>query len=412
LNTEKWPRKVTVGNASVKVYRMAHPTAKTGLTFVLAYHEGGLRKRQKFSTPEDAIAEGRIKAARLNAGHIEGASMAKGDRDELQAARALCSPIPILAALQEWTRINELTDRNGIAAAEAWAGRNGNNFERIAVTEAVKLFTAAKKRAGVDVTCSYNKILPALVEHAADRLLDTLSARELQQWLDTRYPHPVSRNTARKRIVAMWRWARKQNYLPRDVLSEAEQTEFAREADAKVGVISSDVFRKLLAHFKAEHSEYLGALVVAGFCGLRRAEVHAQQWADINIERGFVRISKAKRNTPSMRLVSLSPAAIEWLLLCKNRKGALCSNLAIDRIRDIARAAKFVLPDNAFRHSFISHRVAHTGDVAACALEAGNSPQIIFQHYRELFTKAEGEAWFNVRPSDPVGVKENFGSSG
>jgi hypothetical protein len=43
-----------------------------------------------------------------------------------------------------------------------------------------------------------------------------------------------------------------------------------------------------------------------------------------------------------------------------------------------------------------SDPLAQTGNVAETALEAGNSPTIIFQHYRELFTKAEGEAWFNV----------------
>jgi hypothetical protein len=32
------------------------------------------------------------------------------------------------------------------------------------------------------------------------------------------------------------------------------------------------------------------------------------------------------------------------------------------------------------------------------ALEAGNSPQILFTSYRELFSKAEGEAWFEIRP--------------
>ena len=37
---------------------------------------------------------------------------------------------------------------------------------------------------------------------------------------------------------------------------------------------------------------------------------------------------------------------------------------------------------HGLRHSFISYRVAETQDVAKVALEAGNSPQIIFQHYR------------------------------
>src|SRR5450432_4046385 len=98
-------------------------------------------------------------------------------------------------------------------------------------------------------------------------------------------------------------------------------------------------------------------------------------------------------------MVPLAPAAIDWLLLCKDRKGQLCTNMAIDRIRDIGRDAKFELPDNCFRHSFISHRISQTGNVAETALEAGNSPQIIFRHYRELFTKEDGGAWFEISPA-------------
>ena len=32
------------------------------------------------------------------------------------------------------------------------------------------------------------------------------------------------------------------------------------------------------------------------------------------------------------------------------------------------------------------------------SLEAGNSPQMIFQHYREVVTEKEAKAWFAVAP--------------
>jgi hypothetical protein len=49
---------------------------------------------------------------------------------------------------------------------------------------------------------------------------------------------------------------------------------------------------------------------------------------------------------------------------------------------------------NALRHSFISYRVAAIQNVAQVALEAGNSPQIVFAHYRELVRPAEAKALF------------------
>src|SRR5687768_17137987 len=94
---DRWPRKIVSGNVAVKVYRMAHDTAKTGFTYVLAYNSGGQRKRQKFAQAADALAEARLKADQLNSGRVEGASMTTGDRDELQAARSMTGSVPLLA---------------------------------------------------------------------------------------------------------------------------------------------------------------------------------------------------------------------------------------------------------------------------------------------------------------------------
>ena len=54
---------------------------------------------------------------------------------------------------------------------------------------------------------------------------------------------------------------------------------------------------------------------------------------------------------------------------------------------------------NALRHSAISYRVAETGDVNRIALEAGNSPAMIFQHYRELVTPEDALQWFAIAPA-------------
>ena len=55
---------------------------------------------------------------------------------------------------------------------------------------------------------------------------------------------------------------------------------------------------------------------------------------------------------------------------------------------------------NALRHSFISYRVAVTGDVARTSLEAGNSPKMIFRHYREIVDEEAAKAWFAITPPD------------
>jgi hypothetical protein len=53
---------------------------------------------------------------------------------------------------------------------------------------------------------------------------------------------------------------------------------------------------------------------------------------------------------------------------------------------------------NGLRHSFISYRVAAIKNVAQVALEAGNSPAMIFSNYRELVTPRDARAWLAIRP--------------
>ena len=54
---------------------------------------------------------------------------------------------------------------------------------------------------------------------------------------------------------------------------------------------------------------------------------------------------------------------------------------------------------NGLRHSFISYRMAVLKNAAEVSLEAGNSPKMIFEHYLELRTEAEGKEWFSVMPT-------------
>jgi hypothetical protein len=60
---------------------------------------------------------------------------------------------------------------------------------------------------------------------------------------------------------------------------------------------------------------------------------------------------------------------------------------------------KFEWKRDALRHSYISYRVAETQNVAQVALEAGNSPQVIFRNYRELVRPADAKQWFAMTPA-------------
>jgi hypothetical protein len=72
--------------------------------------------------------------------------------------------------------------------------------------------------------------------------------------------------------------------------------------------------------------------------------------------------------------------------------------------RRVAKAAQVRWRSNALRHSFISYRLAEIQDVNRVALEAGNSPQMIFRHYRELCTPDQAKTWFAIVPQAAANV--------
>ena len=69
-----------------------------------------------------------------------------------------------------------------------------------------------------------------------------------------------------------------------------------------------------------------------------------------------------------------------------------------------ARAGLTAWPQNAMRHSFGSYRLAACADAARVSLEMGNSPAMVFAHYRELVKPKDAAKYWNLHPSHAKNV--------
>src|SRR5687768_8868016 len=65
----------------------------------------------------------------------------------------------------------------------------------------------------------------------------------------------------------------------------------------------------------------LPLLVLGAFAGMRTAEIERQLWEDINLERGFIRVTAAKGNTAQKRLIPIGDNLKQWLSLCRRDSG-------------------------------------------------------------------------------------------
>jgi len=130
-------------------------------------------------------------------------------------------------------------------------------------------------------------------------------------------------------------------------------------------------------------------------------------WQDIDLAGGFIHVGAAKAKTRSRRLVPIQPNLAAWLAPYSKRRGLIWRGTV--RTFDLARAATvekagFAWRTNALRHSFCSYRLAVVQDAAKVSLEAGNSPTMIFRHYRELVKPAAAAAYFGIAPKQPANV--------
>lgn len=173
-------------------------------------------------------------------------------------------------------------------------------------------------------------------------------------------------------------------------------------------IFTPDELREMLHSLRPELVPWLA---VAAFCGLRSAEILRLDWAQVNLGRRFVEIKAINAKTARRRLVPLCDSAVAWLTTHAQPEGRLAYYTEENKFHhafhaDVNRARKaadnktpFEWKRNGLRHSFCSYRLGLTHDAAKTALEAGNSPTVIFRHYRELVAEDEAKAWFGVMPS-------------
>lgn len=406
---------ITHGPASVIIYRVKAPSTASKFAYTIVWREpGNGRKKMTKASLTDAKDEAQLKAQQLATGITGASEMGAADLQIYSQAKAIAEKqgVPLIAALEEWAKAREMIGGALLEACEAFANSRIKQLERIKLSAAIDRFIAAKDKAGGQGERTYRAKLKPLLDRAGDVYLDTITVHQFNAYLEF-FGDPVTRNDLRKRTVTMCRWAQRSGFLPRDVKPEIEQTERAKESATEIGIISPEIYKTVLDFIRAKHPEYLAATVLAGFCGLRSDEIHGkrnrvsetradmprQRWQDIDLAKKSLWVSTAKNNTPSHRYVPIPPAAVQWLKLCYNREGYVCIAGAMERVRELCRAEEIDLPENCFRHSFISYEIAVSGDKSKTSTIAGNSPAEIDRRYRRPMQKPDGVKWFAIKPS-------------
>ncbi len=139
----------------------------------------------------------------------------------------------------------------------------------------------------------------------------------------------------------------------------------------------------------------LAGWAIAMFAGLRAAEVQRLDWSEVKMDRGFIEVTAGKSKTRTRRLVEILPN-LKAILESRAGQGSVFPHSPKRAMTYAFKEYGKRVPRNGARHSFVSYHLALFGDLSRTEMQAGHDKAVLFQHYRELVTRPEAEAYFAI----------------
>jgi len=395
------------GNVRIPAYRFVDGRV------CIVYYEAGKRVRKSFSDDTQAESEARLVAQKISALQEEVLKLTATDRESYLLAKAHLQflSVSIHVAAEEYSRCRALLPRE-VSLPEVvdfYVKRMGKTRINHRVPQIAAEFIEAKDQDGI--SAHYRKCLRNDLKRFASafsKKITDVTTADMERWLRGLGHCPRSRNNLRSTLITFFNFAKTRGYLPRDMKTEAD---FITRASVKGGDICIFTPAEMAKLFHAADRDNIPFLVLSALAGLRHAEVLRLDWEDIRWSQNCIEVGKDKSKTATRRLVPLLPSAANWLADYRGSEGKVCRYAREQRrVQRLAESKELGLTwrQNILRHSFISYRVAATQNVAQVALEAGNSPQMIFSNYRALVTPQDATDYFAIVPRNQLNAGIDF----
>ena len=402
----RFPIVVERGSSTVKIYRDRKPE---GTYYRVIYYtrttvgdkEVSERHRLNFSDLQEAKNEAEAKASWLS--RLDGDALRFSGHDRHIYATALDAlkefALPLDAGAREYSEARKLLDGVPLTdAARFYARHHGKGIKRKSVAAAVNEMIDKKTLKGVsEVYLRDLRYRLGLFAQSFHCDVNQIAPDDVASFFEHLRLSPRSHNNFLCALRTFFTFAQKHDWLSKeaDLLARVEKRNEKRTP--------ADIFApaQVAALLSNASPEVAPCLALAAFAGLRSAEILRVDWSDIEGRPGFIEVAAHKAKTATRRIVPISENLARWLAISPRNGTRVWPHTKDSFFKSMRRAAddaKIKWKQNALRHSFISYRLAEIQDVNRVALEAGNSPQMIFRHYRELATPEQAATWFAIAP--------------
>lgn len=394
----KFPLVITKGHASVKIYRTQNRGREL---FCLSYVAPSGRVRQNFVDFEEAKREAATKVAQLAQGDIEATKLTGQDRQLYVAAVEAIRPtgISLDIAAREFAEAFKILGHDAIIEAARYYRKNiDTDLPDVTVTDAVARFSEAKASEGMSRL--YLKDIRVMLGRFAETFrcnLQSVTADDLQDYMKRLGVGPVSRNNHRRLIVALFNFAKAQGWLRKAEATPADALGAVKVKAKDVEIYTPAEVAALLA---AAGEKFLPWLLFIAFGGVRREELaKGLAWESVDFENTHLVVPAGIAKTGKKRKIDLAENLLAWLAPYRGRKGAIFAQDARKQMAKVSEAAGVAWKRNALRHSFGSYRMEATKNAGQVALEMGNSPKVVMEHYHEIVTAKQSAAYWSILPA-------------
>lgn len=274
----------------------------------------------------------------------------------------------------------------------------------IPLADAVESFIATQRERGAaEATVkTYRVFLKRLQTSLPPRIgIHEITEAHVRTLL-TSWERVSSRNIALRHLRAFFNYAVKRGWR---VDTPAQHIDHTRETESPVAILTLKQCRTIMDVCAADAvcRPYLAALAVQLFAGLRASEVDRLDWSDISLDlpNPHLKVTARKQRSRQRRIVSIGSNLRDWLLPIAQDFGKVVPPLARKCHEHLQEAAGLKpWKKDILRHTFGSYHLAFFQNESQTALEMGNSPTVIYQHYREVVRAQDAKLFWKICPAE------------
>jgi integrase len=224
---------------------------------------------------------------------------------------------------------------------------------------------------------------------------------------------PVTRNGVRRALSSFFSWAKVKSYCAANPCEAIDPVEVDHEDPVILPL--GDVCKLMDAAASYKDGAVLPYTAIALFAGVRPTELSKLTWADIDLEAKTITLGARIAKKRARRIVEMSENLVEWLAPHAIRQTPLKGTNwrrdfdAVKRLAGYGGRAQQSPDDDAealkpwtvdvMRHTAISHHFAMHQHEGKTASWAGNSPDMIHNHYKGLVRPSDAAAFWQLSPT-------------